>query len=185
MRADAPRFPNGERHTFSPAASPLSPLSTQHALPIGQSTSTPPLCLPSASVLIPPETTPRTSEPSHDPPSTLPHVPRPKSPQVQDVHLLHVCSRSFSEIVTAHTRERHERRSVARVPPRSCHSVCHSRRGREGGAPRREAPRRQPPRSAFHQGLIKGLKKSKNKTKKCLACNVSWTLCLTHSSDIA
>ena len=66
----------------------------------------------------------RAADPSHDPPHIRP-FPRPlihsptcaaaKGSSHRDVHLFHVRSRSFSEVVTVYKHERHERWSVAQV----------------------------------------------------------------------
>ena len=69
------RSPQRDARSLTPRLSPTFHSSCPKS---GDGASTQPLCSPSTSVLIPSETTPRTSDPSHDPSSTLPHVPRPK-----------------------------------------------------------------------------------------------------------
>ena len=106
----------------------LSPTFHSSCPKSGQGASTRPLCSPSALVLIPSETIPRTSEPSHDPSSTLPHTCQ-GVPQVQDVYLLHVVHHVGDRDCanTRATRALVNRASSATIPPPP---VCHTRRGR-------------------------------------------------------
>ena len=121
MRAATP-FPT-DRHTFPPRGfPPLVPLIMPRERPRRKHTT--------ALLII--STRPDTidDDPPHIRPFPRPLIHSPTRakgvPQVQDVHLLHVSYRSFSEIVTAHTRKRHERWSVVRVPSRSRPPVCHT-----------------------------------------------------------
>ena len=131
-----------QRHTRSLTPRGFSQRSsTPHAPKSGQRTRTRPLCLPSALVPIPSATIPRTFEPSHDPPSTLPRVPRPKeaagsrrSPASCEVSVV------LGDRDCAHTRATRApvgRASSAAIPPSS---LSHSPGRGGGGAPRRDVP---------------------------------------------
>lgn len=140
------RSPQRDARSLTPRLSPTFHSSCPKS---GDGASTQPLCSPSTSVLIPSETTPRTSDPSHDPSSTLPHVPRPKeaagsrrSPASCEVSIV-LGDRDC--VNTRATRALVSRTSPAAIPPPPFVTLAGGRGG--GGAPRREVHPRSPPAS--------------------------------------